>query len=176
MHQAVADFVSQQSRLFAQGSIRVLDIGGHKVSSIYYNGPHPRDLFPQAEEYLVLDQFQGDDVDFVGDATRTWELPWMDIDLVDVVVCTEVLEHVKDWVNLLVTAHEALKTGGRLILTCAGPGRPPHPATSEELSPPPGEFYANVNHMELRKALVHIGFKDVLTYQVGLDTQATAVR
>jgi SAM-dependent methyltransferase len=177
MHQAVADFVSEQSRLYVRnGPVRILDIGGHVVSSVYYDGPHPRDLFPQAKEYLVLDQFPGEDVDFVADATRTWELPWTDMGLFDVVVCTEVLEHVNEWVNILVTAREALKTGGRLILTCAGPGRPAHPATSEELSPPFGEFYANVNHMELRKALVHVGFKDVITYQVGEDTQATAMR
>ena len=178
MHQAVADFVSEQSRLYVRGPVRILDIGGRKtsMSGRYYSGPHPIDLFPQATEYLTLDITPGPDVDIVADATQSWTIPWERIGQVGVVVCTEVLEHVQDWVQVLATAHDALEPGGRLILTCAGIGRHPHPATTEDPDPPPGEFYANVSHMELRKALEWIGFRDIITYQIGLDTQASAVK
>jgi trans-aconitate methyltransferase len=171
MHEAVIDFVKQYA---TDEPVRVLDIGGRKTSTSgkYYSGPHPVDLFPNAE-YHVMDVTPGPDVDIVTDATGAWmpAIPY------DVVICTEVLEHVKDWPAVLVTAWWALSPGGRLILTCAGPGRRPHPATTEDLDPPPGEWYQNVGHLEVRDILInHAGFRDVLTWQVGQDTQATALR
>lgn len=172
MHEAVIDFVRQWA---PDGPVRVLDIGGAKVSTErYYTGPHVRDLFPQAVEYVVMDINPGPTVDVVADATRIWTVPH-DLGSFDVVVCTEVLEHVRDWVKLLVTCREMLRLHGRLILTCGGPGRVPHSSQTEG-EKPTDEFYGNVSHPELRKALEHIGFTDILTYQVGLDTQATAVR
>lgn len=177
MHEAVIDFVRKWA---TDQPVRILDVGGRKTSTSgqYYSGPHPVDLFPGADPYLVLDITPGPDVDIVADATRPWTIPWdsMGMGLFDIVVCTEVLEHVKDWVPVLQTCYDALRPGGRLILTCAGPGRQPHPATTEDLVPPPGEFYANIAHTELSKALVHVGFSDVLTYQINFDTQAMAVK
>lgn len=40
----------------------------------------------------------------------------------------------------------------------------------------PGEYYANVAPDELAVALKDAGFVDVDAAQVGLDTQATAIR
>jgi SAM-dependent methyltransferase len=172
MHEAVIKFVEKWAKEVPD-EVRVLDIGGAKVStSRYYNGSTPRDLFPRAEVYHVLDQMDRSDVDIVADATQTIGIAGA----YDVIVCTEVLEHVEAWPEILRTAYQALRDGGRLILTCAGPGRRPHPATSEELNPPPGEWYKNVSHVEVREALERIGFRDILTYQVGFDTQAAAVK
>ena len=177
MHEAVADFVSQQVQLHGVGHVDVLDIGGRKVStSRFYTGPHPVDLFPLAKRYHVLDLLPAADVDIAADATQPAIVSLVLKRKYDVVVCTEVLEHVADWFGVLRSAHIALKPGGLLILTCAGPGRPPHAGFHENLDKPKDEFYANVSHLEVRQALLVLGFKDVLTYQIGLDTQATAVK
>jgi len=175
MHAAVIDFmqvVIDRHELHAV-PVRVLDIGGRKVSTeAHYTGLQPHDLFWAAEVYHVLDLVDAPDVDIVADATRDVGI----YNAYDVVVCTEVLEHVKDWIQILATAYEALRPEGLLILTCAGPGRRPHPGGNENLNPAPGEFYANVDHLELRKALEFIGFRNILTQQIGNDTQATAVK
>lgn len=170
MHDAVIEFV----RKFAtEDHVRILDLGGRRTStSRYYSGPQPYELFPNHSVYLILDQVPGPDVDIVADATCwTPQGP-----LFDIVICTEVLEHVQSWIKVLVTTHIALRRGGRLILTCGGPGRRPHPATSEDMDPPPNEFYGNVPHQDLRRGLEHIGYREIMTYQIGLDTQATAVK
>lgn len=182
MHDAVIDFL--RTVILNHGldrpHIRVLDIGGRRVSSaMFYKGPQPYELFTDHACYLVLDLISGNDVDIVADATDPSDIferrPWLQNSF-DVVVCTEVLEHVEKWWKILETAFVTLKPEGRLLLTCAGPGRPQH-AGFNELDPPgDDEHYGNVSHPEVRETLELIGFKDVLTYQVGQDTQATAVK
>lgn len=180
MHEAVIDYLRDtlQRTGLDKAPVRVLDIGGRHTPTRYYDGVQPRELFQRAQEYLVLDITRGPDVDIIADATDLSEYQRILLDLqdFDVVVCTEVLEHVKDWPTILDTAYRVLAKDGRLILTCAGPGRRPHPATTDELDPPPGEFYANVAPQELSKALAHVGFRDIIAFQIGTDTQATAVK
>lgn len=173
MHDQAIQFVQEQVQAhhLAEASVRVLDLGGRKTStSRYYMGPQPYELFKAASQYHVLDVTPGPDVDIVADATQTLHIA----NAYDVVVCTEVLEHVKDWPQILATAYQALDNNGLLILTCAGPGRRPHPATTEDWDPPLGEWYQNVSHLDVRAALVRIGYRDILTYQRGQDTQAVA--
>lgn len=178
MHDQVIEFVRRvaAAKGLDQDPVNVLDIGGRKVSTDrYYQGPQPAELFPNAA-YDILDLVDGPDVSILADATRTWTIPPWTHSFFDVVICTEVLEHVKDWVSLLATAHQVMRPGGTLILTCAGPGRPPHAGFHEFDEKPTNEFYANVEHLELRKVLEFVGFRDVITFQVNLDTQAVATR
>lgn len=173
MHDQAINFVRHHVQRLGldKAKVRVLDIGGRKTStSRYYSGPQPYELFLNAEVYHILDITPGPDVDIVADATQTLHIAGD----YDVIVCTEVLEHVQDWPQILATAYQTLKQDGHLILTCAGPGRRPHPSTTEDWDPPPGEWYRNVSHPDVRAALAALGFRDIFTCQVGQDTQAVA--
>lgn len=117
-----------------------LDLGGADI-----NGT-ARSLLPYAR-WTGLDIAPGPGVDIVTDAT-TWE-PDRSF---DVVVCTELLEHVPQWGQCIATAWKALRAGGTLILTCASTGRRPHGARGD-MDPAPGEWYGNVPIDELRAVI-----------------------
>lgn len=163
MHEAVLDWV----RRWAGDARHVLDLGGRDV-----NGTCRR-LFPEAQFYCV-DVRPGVGVNFVGDA-RTWrsELPEP---FFDVVLCTEVFEHLPGWSKICETAYTELKPGGRFIVTCAGPGRAPHSGRAELPHPEPDEHYANIEPGELDAALRAAGFEVAVCHQAGLDTQALAIK
>jgi len=139
----------------------VLDVGGRDV-----NGT-PRHLFPG--EYTVLDMRPAPNVDIVADAA-TWRTDrrW------PVVVCSEVLEHTPQWRAVVRTCGLALAPGGRLIITCAGPGRPEHSAYDGALTLQPGEYYGNVDPAELAAVLKECGMTDVTVDQAGHDVRAVA--
>jgi SAM-dependent methyltransferase len=132
--------------------VTVLDLGGRDI-----NGS-PRRLFPAAARYTVLDIRPGDGVDIVADAA-TWDPggeTW------DVVVCAETFEHTADWRPICRTAYMACAPGGRLIVTTAAPGRPPHSAVDGELRLLDGEHYANIRPAELERVLAEAGWADVV--------------
>ena len=123
---------------------RVLDLGGRDINGSI------RDLLPGAK-WVGLDIESGPGVDLVHDATTPWPAGF---DRFDIVVCTEVLEHVERWGAVLRTASEALEPGGpeALFVTCASTGRPEHGASGGP-RPLPGEWYGNVSPAALRDAL-----------------------
>jgi SAM-dependent methyltransferase len=130
--------------------VHVLDLGGRNL-----NGS-ARDAFPNAKTYTVLDILPGEGVDIVANAA-TWEPPhqW------DVIVSAECFEHTASWPAICRTAYKACKPGGRLILTTAAPGRPPHSGIDGEFRLHPGEHYANVPASELERVLIETGFRDI---------------
>jgi SAM-dependent methyltransferase len=159
MHEAVREYVQ---RFATDEAISLLDIGGRSV-----NGTG-RSLFPNAKT-TVLDIREGDDVDIVADAA-SWEpngKRW------DLILCTEVFEHTDACPAICRTAYRACRRGGRLVVTCAGPGRAPHSAFVEA-GLQDGEFYQNVEAADLVDALMKAGWKDVEIERVGLDLRATA--
>lgn len=111
-----------------------LDIGGANV-----NGS-ARDQLGAVAYWQGLDIEAGPGVDIVADATNPGHGL---INRYNVVLCTEVLEHVKDWPAIIRTAAYALRPGGIAIFTCAGRGRTPHGARGAR-RPAEGEHYANV--------------------------------
>ena len=132
--------------------VTVLDIGGRDV-----NGS-PRHLFPAATRYTVLDALGDPGVDILADAAiwdprgETW----------DVVICAETFEHTAAWRAICRTAYAACAPGGRLIVTTAAPGRPPHSAVDGAFRLLPGEHYANIRPAELERVLVEAGWADVV--------------
>jgi hypothetical protein len=159
VHEAVLDYVG---RFATDAPISLLDIGGRSV-----NGTG-RPLFPNAKT-TVLDIRDGDDVDIVADAA-VWEpngKRW------DLILCTEVFEHTPEYPAICKTAYRACRRGGRLIVTCAGPGRAQHSAFVEA-GLQEGEFYGNVTAPDLVDALMKAGWKDIAIERVGLDLRATA--
>jgi SAM-dependent methyltransferase len=147
--------------------VAVLDLGGRNV-----NGS-PRHLFPAADPYVSLDIEPGRDVQVVADAAT-----WKPDRAYDVVVCTEVFEHTFVWPQICVTAYSALRPGGRLIATMAGPGRLPHSAFDGGPHLYAGEHYGNVEPLFLNSVLKVAGFTDVVVDQLltAGDVRATAVR
>jgi SAM-dependent methyltransferase len=132
-----------------------------------------RDLFAGATSYTGLDVVPGPGVDIVADAA-TWR-PLDPDRYFDTVVCAEVLEHTPDWRAIVQTCHDVLVSGGRLILTCAGPGRARHSGRGPwDLEP--DEWYRNISAEELAGALRHAGFAVASVTTAGQDLQALARR
>lgn len=118
---------------------RVLDIGGQMVNGSVH------DQLPQST-VTTLDL---ENADIIADA-RTWE----PTHLFDVVIATEVFEHVHNWGAVLDTMRKALdpEGPGTLITTCASTNRQPHGATGAP-APAPYEYYGNVEPIDLELAL-----------------------
>lgn len=117
---------------------RVLDMGGQDVNGTVHD--LLQTWFPGVT-IDVLDIEAGRGVTIVGDA-REWQT-WWSGDLYDMVISTEMLEHLEHWHRAVESAYRVLKPGGWFIGTCASLGRAPHGATGAP-EPAPGEWYANV--------------------------------
>lgn len=142
MHPGAREFVARHA---TSEPVSVIEIGSRDINGTV------RDLFPRAT-WTGLDLHAGSGVDVVCDA-MLYQPPG----LVDLVVCCEVLEHARNWRDLLCAAHGWLKRRGRLIVTCAGPGRDPHSAIDGG-SLRPDEHYANISMAELNRAMKRAGF------------------
>jgi methyltransferase family protein len=140
----------QRSGINREEPWTALDIGG-----AYWNGSARPEL-PNAD-WTIIDlegsPAQTDAHDWnqyvVADAT-TWR-PEDDAKF-HVVLCTEVFEHLADWVSIIETAHAVLHLDGIFIVTCASMGRTAHGATGAP-APAEGEWYANVHENDLRWTL-----------------------
>jgi hypothetical protein len=96
---------SEAARL--NGGARILlDVGGR-------GRPYAPLFDGHVERHYVLDLETGDSVNVVADARRT---P-VGSQSVDVVLCTQVLEHVPEPQAVIAEIHRMLKPGGRLLLT-----------------------------------------------------------
>lgn len=161
MHAECFQYVSQ----FATNDpIEIIEIG-----SLDINGSS-RCLFPGATSYIGLDLQEGPGVDWIGDAaTYQPDLP------VDLVICTEVLEHAANWRELIRVGASWLKTDGRMLITCAGYGRRKHSHHRDRRPLADGEHYANLTPDEVADALRSSGLSLIDCEQCGNDIQATAV-
>jgi hypothetical protein len=124
--------------------MHVLDLGGRDINGSI------RGLLPHAQ-WDGLDIVEGPGVDIVRDATLDWP---ENFKLYDMIITTELFEHVEDWRGVIRTCSQALSNGGEeiLFITCASTGRRPHGA-SGEMDPPPGEWYQNIDPDEMRRQL-----------------------
>lgn len=163
MHSEAFAWVAQHA---TQDEVTVLDIGGRNVNGSI------RDLFPNATEYIAVDIREGEGVDVVADAAT-----WVPDQEYDVVVSTETFEHTEVWPQICNTAYKAMKPGGKLILTMAGPGRPEHSAVDGGPLRP-DEYYGNVDGELLRSTLEAVGFKQVVVDSrvSPADTRAVATK
>lgn len=106
-------------------------------------GPYP---FPITVLPLRAEEIEG--------AAATITVP------VDVVVCTEVLEHTEP-APVFRAAAALLRTGGQLVVTCAGPSRPRHPMNGSTWQA--GERYRGIGAAEL----LELGTAHGFTTQLG---------
>jgi SAM-dependent methyltransferase len=179
VHDAALEWIRQQARPVIRRQLQlglpftILDIGGRDI-----NGS-PRGLFPESvvAAYTVLDALPGEkpeDVDIIADAAewnpdgRRWDL----------IICAEVLEHTASWRAICRTAYAACAPGGRLIVTTAAPGRPPHSAVDGAFRLLPGEHYANIRPAELERVLAEAGWSGVVVdvQPSPADVRAVAVK
>lgn len=159
MHPEARDGLARQleaSSLDLNAPWRVLDLGGRDINGSI------RDLLPNAK-WTGLDIAAGPGVDLVHDATTPWP---DDFDRFDLVVSTEVLEHVEQWAAILRTASQALEPDGpeALFVTCASTGRPQHGASGAPL-PAAGEWYSNVSPGALADVLESLFRRSAVEYR-----------
>lgn len=114
---------------------RVLEVG-----SLIINGS-PRKHFTLCR-YVGIDLAPGLGVNKVHDGAKG---PYH-FGHFDVVISVEVLEHAKEWYYILTHMYDALKPGGLMIITCAGPARAEHGTkrTDEGSSPFTSDYYKNI--------------------------------
>jgi len=142
VHPGAREFVARHA---TAEPVSVIEIGSRNINGTV------RDLFPNAA-WTGLDLHAGPGVDVVCDAMR-----YKPLKLAHMVVCCEVLEHASNWRDLLCVAYRWLRSGGHMIVTCAGPGRDPHSAIDGGPLQP-GEHYANISTNELNLAKKRAGF------------------
>lgn len=128
-----------------------------------------RDCWPLAS-WVGVDIGEGPGVDIVADGC-TYVHP----SAVDVVVCCEVLEHLRTWDLLVANAAANLAPGGLFVGTCAGPGRNPHSGRRPEPELDPDEHYANVGLDEFRSVAARF-FASVEARLSGTDLQWCCVK
>lgn len=118
---------------------RVLDIGGQNVNGTAHA------WFPFAD-ITTLDL---ENADINADIFR-----WDPVPLWDVVIATEVFEHVAEWPRIIEIASQCLRPDGPqlFLTTCASEHRIPHGATGAP-APAPGEHYANVDVIDLNREM-----------------------
>lgn len=148
MHDAAYQWVAKiaQARSVQQdGRLRTaIELGAYNV-----NGS-ARDLFPTVEQWTGVDLRPGPSVDVVAPAEQ-----YQPADPVDLVVCTEVLEHTPHWREVIQNAYTMLYPGGTFIVTAAGPMRKPHGCNGGDVG---AEYYWNINEDDLAEAFKDAGF------------------
>jgi trans-aconitate methyltransferase len=168
MHDESRDYISAWA---TDDTISVIELGARHTW-----GERIRDLFPNAT-YHGIDAQWGDGVDETANAAT-----WQPAEPVDLVVSSEVFEHTPHWRAIVSNSFDMLRSGGRVVFTCAGPGRAIHGVVTD--NPDDRDYYANVDHDDLHDVMVAAGFVDVVTSNVphasthlaGTDTQGTGLR
>lgn len=163
MHAAALDWIARHA---TTDEVRVLDVGGRQI-----NGT-PRDLFPHATEYVVVDLIEHPSVDIVADvmALKPTGRAKLSVGRFDVIVYAEVAEHAKDWRDHLDHMADLLVDGGRCIITAANERRTPHSGIDGG-AVRDGEHYANLTAEDLDAVLYGIGDNYVID-EAGDDLRA----
>lgn len=148
----VSGYIKTEAHL--DHSTRALDLGGADI-----NGT-ARSLVPWIDDWFGSDIEPGPGVDYVVDATESADFQALGLyGTFDVILCTELLEHVQDWPSVVRNIWKLLRPGGFAFLTFAGTsrvagwGRRPHGARGG-LHPEPGEYYGNVEHLDFVQVLI----------------------
>lgn len=161
MHSSAYSFLLDHQELvhFRNKPGKGLDLGGRIAND------NPRVIWLDCEWTAVdiaNDNGQGlarPKTTYIKDDACTWE----PTSYYDLVLCTEVLEHVEEWDNICETAFRSLYNEGTFFVTCAGPGRKPHNMHTGGILGI-GEWYENILPHVLGHTLRQIGFRCKITY------------
>lgn len=163
--------------------VNVIDVG-----SLDINGNN-KGLFRKSS-YTGIDIVNGKNVDIVGLAhemlpkirpcnykyfypAHTFEFAWW-----DVIISTEALEHDKYYEKTLLSMYQKLKSGGLMLITCAGDGRKEHGTTQNEswASPGTNDYYQNLSNSMFAKVLPPALFDIYHLAQVDTDLQFFGIK
>lgn len=163
MHQAALNYMINAVQAIEAPAGLVVEIGSRVINGSV------RHLFDD-RHYVGVDVTAGAGVDVVCDgAIYQPEEP------AAVVVCMETLEHASNPASICANAYRILKPGGVCFVTAAGPGRAPHSAVDGGALRD-GEWYMNVDPLELRAWLNAFDEVDVQMNSAAGDVYATAIK
>jgi len=143
MHGTVINYLKEKiSDQEVRGKI-VLEVGSYNV-----NGT-PREVFaPLApNEYHGVDASPGPCVDYIVNVAEL--VVKLGANRFDVVVSTEMLEHVQDWRRAVDEMKAVLKPGGLLLITTRSPGFPYHGFPDDHWRFTIADFYRIFADMEI---------------------------
>lgn len=120
MHESVLNFVERMLTVADVSGKRILEVGSYDVNGSVR--PYIESLSPA--QYLGVDASSGPRVDQVVDCTQLCAAVG---DGWDVVVSTEMLEHVRDWQACVTHLAAAVAPDGLLLVTTRSPGFRYHP-------------------------------------------------
>lgn len=121
MHSTVMDFVQQALSATDVAGRNVLEVGSYDVNG----SVRPYVLTLDPHQYLGVDQSEGPGVDMVADCVEL--VSTFGRSSFDVVISTEMLEHVEDWKASIQALVEVVQPGGLLVITTRSPGFQYHP-------------------------------------------------
>jgi SAM-dependent methyltransferase len=120
-HRSVLQWIPVALRRFDVAGADVLEVGSYDVNG----SVRPLICAYGPALYVGVDQSTGRGVDRVCDAADLVAL--FGPESFDVVISTEMLEHVVDWQSSIAAMCDVLRPDGRLVLTTRSPGFPYHP-------------------------------------------------
>lgn len=121
MHVSVMDFLKAHLSVEEIAGKKVVEIGSQDVNGT----PRPVVIPFKPEVYIGVDFAPGPGVDVVASALTLRDR--FGEGSFDVVISTEMLEHVEDWRPIVEQLKAIVKTGGLLLVTTRSPGFPYHP-------------------------------------------------
>lgn len=121
MHASVMDFLKAHLTFDEVCGKRVAEIGSQDVNGT----PRPIVLPLKPSAYIGIDYAAGPGVDVVADATSLTEK--FGGEAFDIVISTEMLEHLQDWRSVVEQLKAVVRRGGLLLITTRSPGFPYHP-------------------------------------------------
>lgn len=97
---------------------------------------------------------------------------------IDIVICTEMLEHDQYWRESLMMMYDVLRPGGLLIITAGGDGRPEHGTNLHHPSASPEtlDYYRNISNEMFESVLGRELFGEYVIRQVDGDFQFAGVK
>lgn len=184
-HKAQVKFCKQVKRTFPAFFKRknVVDVG-----SLDINGSNKR--FFSSCRYRGIDLMEGKNVDVVGPAHeklfeitglakfKNGEGKYAIVPDVDTIISTEALEHDESWPLTLTAMYRCLKSGGLLLITCAGDGREEHGTYEHHAwtSPATNHYYKNISNEMFTSVLNPELFSVYHLAQVNTDLQFFGIK
>lgn len=122
-HKSVLDWIPKALTPAEVGAAEVLEVGSYDVNGSVR--PIITGMYPHPDDYVGVDIEMGPGVDKV---VRADELvATFGANSFDIVISTEMMEHVVEWQVPIAEMIDVLRPLGILIITTRGPGFPYHP-------------------------------------------------
>jgi SAM-dependent methyltransferase len=141
-------------------NVSVVDFGSKD-----YNGSL-KDLFTKSD-YIGVDISEGKNVDYISKCHQ-----FISNKKFNTVISGEMLEHDEYWKESLANMYKLLRSGGLLVISCAGKNRPEHGTrrTDGHLYGTTQDYYMNLEPSHFREVLKESMFEDSECFDYNQDT------